>query len=95
MNILGIQWGDTASACLVKNGKLVAASSEERYSRRKNDMRFPVKSIEFCKSYCEKIDVVALESLRSDYLTKLINMYSISVDEMIKMQHFSSALVML
>jgi len=30
MNILGIQWGDTASACLVKNGKLVAASSEER-----------------------------------------------------------------
>ena len=88
MNILGIQWGDTGSACLVKNGKLVAASSEERYSRRKNDMCFPIKSIEFCKSFCENIDVVALESLRSDYLTKLINMHSISVDEMIKMQHY-------
>ena len=43
MNILGIQWGDTASVCLVKDGKIIAASSEERYSRKKNDMQFPIK----------------------------------------------------
>ena len=88
MNILGIQWGDTASACLVKDGKIIAASSEERYSRKKNDMQFPIQSIEYCKSFCKTVDFVALDSLRSDYLTKLTNMYSISVDEMVRMQHY-------
>ena len=34
MNILGIGFLSEASACLLKNGKLVAAISEERLNRK-------------------------------------------------------------
>jgi len=88
MKILGIQWGDTSSACLVKDGKVISATSEERYSRRKNDMQFPQKSLNFCKSSCDKVDKVVLSSVRSDYVSKLINLYSLPVSEIIKMQHY-------
>ncbi|MDP8246175.1 MAG: carbamoyltransferase [Candidatus Hinthialibacter antarcticus] len=47
--ILGISafYHDSA-ACLVKDGHIVAAAQEERFSRRKGDARFPEKAIEFC-----------------------------------------------
>lgn len=47
--ILGISafYHDSA-ACLLVDGKLVAAAQEERFSRRKGDARFPAKAIEFC-----------------------------------------------
>jgi len=39
-----------ASAALVKDGQLVAASEEERFTRVKHDNSFPRKAIEFCLS---------------------------------------------
>jgi carbamoyltransferase len=36
------------SAALVKDGVVVAAGEEERFSRRKHDPGFPAKAIEFC-----------------------------------------------
>lgn len=49
MNILGINVGlHDSSACLVLNGKLIAFGTEERFSRKKHDSNYPVKSIEFC-----------------------------------------------
>ncbi len=49
MYILGIAcyYHDSAVA-LLKDGKLVAAAMEERFSRKKNDNSFPEKAIEFC-----------------------------------------------
>lgn len=49
MNILGIScyYHDSAAA-LVVNGRVIAAAAEERFSRKKNDSRFPEKSIQFC-----------------------------------------------
>lgn len=49
MHILGIScfYHDSAAA-LLADGKLVAASEEERFSRLKHDAGFPSQAIEFC-----------------------------------------------
>ena len=36
------------SAVLLKEGDIVAAAQEERFTRLKNDHRFPEQAIEFC-----------------------------------------------
>lgn len=47
--ILGISafYHDSA-ACLVRDGEILAAAQEERFSRKKHDFRFPVHAIAFC-----------------------------------------------
>ena len=49
MNILGISgyYHDSAAA-LVRDGNIVAAAQEERFSRKKHDARFPGKAIAYC-----------------------------------------------
>ncbi|MCB9883627.1 MAG: hypothetical protein H6834_17700 [Planctomycetes bacterium] len=49
MNILGLSfyYHDSAAA-LLKDGQLVAAGEEERFSRKKHDHGFPQKAIEYC-----------------------------------------------
>lgn len=51
MTILGIANDETASACLIQDGKLVAAVSEERFSRVKMDNSWPVHSINYCLEF--------------------------------------------
>ncbi|HWL94629.1 MAG TPA: carbamoyltransferase [Phycisphaerae bacterium] len=48
-SILGISafYHDSA-ACLVQDGRIVAAVQEERFTRKKADHRFPVNAIEYC-----------------------------------------------
>ncbi len=49
MNILGVScFFHDAAACLVQNGQLIAAASEERFTRIKHDPAFPVNAIEYC-----------------------------------------------
>jgi len=49
MYILGISafYHDSAAA-LIRDGQIVAAVQEERYSRKKHDERFPARAIEYC-----------------------------------------------
>lgn len=49
MNILGISafYHDSA-ACLVRDGTIVAAAQEERFTRKKHDPDLPRKAIEYC-----------------------------------------------
>jgi len=49
--ILGISafYHDSA-ACLVIDGKIVAAAQEERFTRKKHDPGFPARAIEYCLS---------------------------------------------
>ncbi len=49
VNILGISafYHDSA-ACLVRDGEIIAAAQEERFSRKKHDYRFPQNAIDFC-----------------------------------------------
>ena len=49
MYILGISafYHDSA-ACLVKNGEIIAAAQEERFTRKKHDQTFPTNAISYC-----------------------------------------------
>ncbi len=49
MYILGIGcFYHDSSATLLKDGKVVAAAEEERFSRKKHDNSFPFRAIEYC-----------------------------------------------
>jgi carbamoyltransferase len=49
MNIVGLSAGYHESACcLLRDGELVAAAEEERFSRLKHDPRLPLGALRFC-----------------------------------------------
>ena len=49
MNILGISafYHDSAAA-LIRDGEIIAAAQEERFTRKKHDNRFPSHAVEYC-----------------------------------------------
>ena len=61
MYILGISafYHDSA-ACIIKDGEILAAAQEERFTRKKHDFRFPFNAINFCLNYA-KIESKDLE----------------------------------
>jgi len=52
MHILGISafYHDSAAA-LVKDGEIIAAAQEERFTRKKHDFSFPKNAVNFCLNY--------------------------------------------
>lgn len=63
MKILGINEGHNASASIIVDGKVLAAMSEERITRRKNECGYPEESIAFCIKFAgvkpEELDAIA------------------------------------
>ena len=62
--ILGIScWYHDAAACLLKDGVILAAAQEERFTRIKHDASFPVNAITWCLDYAgikaEELSAVA------------------------------------
>lgn len=63
MNILGLScfYHDSA-ACLVKDGRIIAAAQEERFTRKKHDPDFPSQAVKYClaeaKIKIEEVDLV-------------------------------------
>jgi carbamoyltransferase len=52
MYILGISaYYHDSAACLLKDGEILAAVQEERFTRTKNDAAFPQNSINYCLEY--------------------------------------------
>ena len=49
MNLIGISahYHDSAAA-LIRDGKIVAAAQEERFTRKKHDPDFPANAIRYC-----------------------------------------------
>lgn len=62
--VLGISafYHDSA-ACLLRDGRVIAAAQEERFSRKKHDSAFPVNAVKYCLSEAriaaDAIDAVA------------------------------------
>jgi carbamoyltransferase len=47
--ILGISaYYHDSAACLVRDGEVLAAAQEERFTRKKHDHRYPARAVEFC-----------------------------------------------
>ena len=68
MYILGISafYHDSA-ACLIRDGDIVAAAQEERFTRKKHDDSFPVEAIKYC---------LDLEAMRLTTFLQLFSMIS-------------------
>ena len=61
--ILGVSaFYHDGAACLIRNGEIVAAAREERFTRRKHDFRFPHCAIKYC------LDEVGLQGTDLDYV---------------------------
>ncbi len=63
---IGINWEQNSTACLMVNGKILGSASEERFSKIKNDERYPKKAIDYLinkhninKTYIEKVCVIS------------------------------------
>src|SRR6266540_6452730 len=64
MNILGIScFFHDAAAVLLRDGVVIAAAEEERFTRKKHDYNFPRQAIQFCLGHGglrpEELDYVA------------------------------------
>ena len=66
MNVLGIWDGHDSGAALLVDGRLRAALNEERFTRRKLEIRFPSRSIAACLASAGlgpgQVDVVAVST---------------------------------
>ena len=49
LRILGVSaYYHDSAACLVEDGRIVAAAQEERFTRKKHDASFPAHAIDYC-----------------------------------------------
>ena len=78
MNILGINaYHGDSSACIVKDGKMLAAVEEERYKRIKHWAGFPVESINYCLEEANlsllEVDHVAINTdPKANFMKKVV-----------------------
>lgn len=91
MYILGIHDGHDASAALMKDGAIIAAAQEERFTGLKGDYGYPKLSIKYCLDYAnigpEDIDRIGLSSKNSNpVLTYIKRNANFSVSHWIKEQ---------
>jgi carbamoyltransferase len=49
IHILGLSaYYHDSAACLIRNGEIIAAAQEERFTRKKHDHRFPTHAVAYC-----------------------------------------------
>jgi carbamoyltransferase len=69
-----------SSACILENGKIIAAGAEERFSRVKQTRAFPVKAIEYCLKEADveinEIDYISFSWNPAVYFTKYNPLFS-------------------
>lgn len=80
MITLGLKpFGHDSCASIVKDGKIIVASTEERFNREKHSSKFPFKSIKFCLDFAGIKDINQIDeiSIAFDYwrLIKYIHLY--------------------
>jgi carbamoyltransferase len=90
-NILSIYWGICSGASIIRDGYVVAAVHEERFSRKKNDDSFPCMAIDWCLKETElkacDLNGVAVASHHQDYYHQLTRPGGWSVKNYLEEQH--------
>lgn len=92
MKILGIMWEENSTAALYIDGEIIACASEERFSRQKNDERYPKNAIEYVLKQggieANEIDFVAFTGKIWNPLYVLTRRYStFSIADRLREQH--------
>jgi carbamoyltransferase len=75
MTILGINCGHDASICLIQNGVVICAIEEEKISRQKSEIGFPLKALQYIiKKHdlkSQTIDVIAIPDVPYYFKSRL------------------------
>ena len=86
--ILGIHDGHNCGASLCCDGKIIASVSEERLSRKKNEVGYPIKSVEevlriegINAGDLSEIAYASLFMHQKSYLTELEGWYCVGIDD--------------
>ena len=80
LHVLGLSayYHDAATA-LLRESEIVAAAQEERFSRKKNDERFPRQAVEFCLHFAgisaEQLDAVVFYDKPITKFTRMLETY--------------------
>src|SRR5689334_5205178 len=77
MRILGISaYYHDSAACLVEDGRIVAAAQEERFTRKKHDDAFPINAIRYCLNWdsagLRTVDAVAFYDKPIDKFVRIL-----------------------
>jgi carbamoyltransferase len=80
MYILGISaYYHDSAVCLIRDGEVVAAGQEERFTRKKHDQDFPAQAIEFCLQHAgikgEEVDYIAFYDKPLQKFERLLETY--------------------
>jgi carbamoyltransferase len=80
MYILGISaYYHDSAACLVRDGEVIAAAQEERFTRKKHDQDFPVQAIDFCLRHARitgaEVDYIAFYDKPLQKFERLLETY--------------------
>lgn len=89
-NYLGVTWGHPSGAALVSDGVVLAATSEERFSRKKNDMSFPRFSTDYAVQMAggkQNIRAIGIATLRPSYEWTFLQYTQFDIRDMIREQH--------
>jgi carbamoyltransferase len=89
---LNIYHGD-ASACIFKNGILIAAAEEERFNRVKHSAGFPIQALNFCLKNLnitiDKVDLIAVNrNPKLRFFSKLIYFFKNNLNKNFFIQRY-------
>lgn len=91
MKILSTYLNLPSTAAMYVNGKIVAATHEERFTRSKNDEAFPQQSIRYCLTEAgvsaEQLDAVAVASHTGAFDANVIQTSRWTAEDYLKEQH--------
>ena len=81
MNILGIHCGHNSSAALMIKGKIAGVFQEERFTKTKNQVSFPIQSIrellkQFLNNDINQLDSISFFTKNVDPIGLAISRYS-------------------
>ena len=63
--VVGLNMGHDAGVSMLVDGQVIFAANEERFSRKKNHVGFPVLALSFLiENFHPKVDFVAVEGLK-------------------------------
>lgn len=79
VHVLGLSFGfHDSAAALIRDGEIVAAAQQERFSRKKNDARFPSDAISFCLNQAgitaKQLDLVAYHEEPLTKFNRIVSM---------------------
>ena len=92
MKILSLYTHYPSSASIIINNKIVAATHEERFTRIKNEIIFPINSIKYClreaKTKISELDYIAVASFISPFEDTITRKNQWTVKDYLKEQNF-------